>query len=313
MTCPRQPTCGPQGVTTGPSTSTVLGDILKILGVIGPITAIVGLLAEKAVWTLTILTINKSTLIISAPMVVWLAAIAGAVITFLVVADFYRLRCHNNPDTLSACSSGVVERVVPSFGSATDELFPFTAMHDRVDVVIKCIYWFLAENGAALVICNTDVNTSPILRGYYKSDKVCGAGLGAVIGAAIGAAVGVFLGVLAAGAIASALCGPLVGLCLLLAALIALIVAAVCVLVAAFAGGQIGKVAAGEDPATADDGSVIAQSDYVTTKGGLLTSGDDEGARVYWFVTSTTQHGRSTMTAPFTHLDPDAVLMTDAC
>lgn len=304
MTCPRQPTCGSQGTTSSSSTSGVLSDIAWLLGLVGTVTTVVGLFGKTALFTL---------LGISAPVVVWIAAVAGALITFAVVLDFYRLRCLSHPDTLAACSAGVVERVVPSFGSATDELFPFTAMHDRIDVVVKCVYWFLVENGAAFVQCNIDTDTSPILRGYYKSAKVCGAGLGSTIGAGVGAVVGTFLGVLAGGAIASLACGPFAWLCLILAVLVALIVAAVCVLIGALAGGQIGKAAASGGPPAADDGSVLSASDYVTTKGGLLTSGDDDGARVYWFVTMTTLHGRSAAAPPFSHRDPDDNLLMDAC
>ena len=304
MSCPRQPTCGSQGTTGASSVSGVLSDILTLLGLVGTISTVVGLLDKTAVFTL---------FGISAPAVVWIAAVAGAVITFAIVFDFYRLRCLSNPQTLAACSSGVIERVVPSFGSATDELFPFTAMHDRIDVVVKCVYWFLVENSAAFVQCNSDADTSPILRGYYTSAKVCGAGLGSTIGAGVGAVGGIFLGVLAGGAIASLACGPFAWLCLILAVLVALIVAAVCVLIGALAGGQIGKAAASGGPPAAADGSVLSTSDYVTTQGGLLASGDDDGARVYWFVTMTTLHGRSAATSPFSHRDPDDNLLMDAC
>jgi hypothetical protein len=301
MTCPRQPTCGSQGATTGPSIPTILADIIALGGLVSLAVTIGKIIADVTIW---------SFLGIVSLAAVWLAAIAGAVITFFIVFDFYRLRCLSQPATLRACSSGVIEGFVPSFKSGWDELFPFTAMHDRIDVVVQCKYWFLAENLAANVICNTDPDMSPILREYYKSAKVCGAGLGATIGAGIGAVAGIFLGVLAAGAIASALCGPLVGLCLILAMLIALIVAAVCVLVGALVGGQIGKAAAGGGPPAADDGSVLMMMDYVTTSGippggGLVTSGDDDGARVYWFVTSTTKHGQSMLPAPHSHTDPD--------
>ncbi|MBS0447626.1 MAG: hypothetical protein JSR59_16915 [Proteobacteria bacterium] len=274
------------------------------MGAVGTVGTVVGLLDKKGIFSL---------FGISAPVVVWIAAVAGAVITFAIVFDFYRLRCLANPQTLMACSAGVIQRVAPSFGSATDELFPFTAMHDRIDVVVKCIYWFLVENNAAFVQCNDDADTSPFLRGYYKNDKVCGAGLGSTIGAGVGAVAGIFLGVLAGGAIASLACGPVALLCLILAVVVALVVAAVSVLVGALIGGQIGKAAASGGPPVADDGNVLSVSDFVTTQGGLLTSGDDDGARVYWFVTSTTLHGRSGALSPFSHRDPDDNLPVDAC
>jgi hypothetical protein len=275
-----------------------------LFGLIGAATTIIAKITDATVATF---------LGLSAPMAVWLGALAGAAITFVVVVDFYRLRCHNEPETRPACSAGVIERVVPSFDSATDELFPFTAMHDRIDVVVKCVYWYLVETGAARVICNNDPDASPILRGYYKSDKVCGAGLGASIGGLIGAVGGIFLGVFLGGLIVSAGCGPFAWACIIIAALVALLVAAACVLIGAFLGGQVGKALAGEDPPATDDGRTIHQRDYVSTRGGLLTSGDDDGARIYWFVTSTTLHGQSSLEPPFSHTDPDAALLVDAC
>jgi hypothetical protein len=245
---------------------------------------------------------------VTAPAAVWLAAVAGALITFAVVVDFYRVRCLSNPDTLAACSAGVIETLVPAFNSATDELFPFTAMHDRVDVVIKCIYWPLSVVAAGFVQCNIDPLSSPILRGYYKSSKVCDAGLGSTIGGV----AGVVGGIIAGAAIAAAIGCATIILCIF-ACLIALIVAAVAVLVGALIGGQIGKAAAGDSSPTSSDGSALMQGNYVTTQGGLLTSGDDQGARVYWFVETTTLHGVSAVSSPFSHTDPDVNLVPDAC
>lgn len=273
MPCGRQPTCGPQGVTVSPTLSTVPGDIAWLLGLVGTASTIVGLFKLKEIITI---------FGISAAAVVWIAAVAGALITLAVVIDFYRLRCGSHPRTLSACSSGVLEAIIPAFNSTTDEIFPFTAMHDRIDVVVKCMYWFLVENNAAFVECNNDPDMSPILRCYYHNDKVCGAGVGAIVGAVVGAVGGIFLAVLAGGAIASIACGPFAWLCLILAVIVALIVAAACVLIGALAGGQIGKAASSAGPPAADDGNTLSVMDYVTTAGGLLTSGDDDGARIYW-------------------------------
>ncbi len=304
MACGKQPTCGSQGAGTGPTLGTVGSDILFLLGLVGTIASIVKLLTETKVITI---------LGISASSAVWIAAVAAALVTWAVVFDFFRLRCLANPDTLKACSAGVVQTIVPAFNSATDEIFPFTAMHDRVDVVVRCIYWPLVQNLAGWIWCNTDPDISPMLRGYYKNSQVCGAGLGATIGAGVGAIGGIFLGALAGGAIASAACGPLAWLCLIIAVIVAAIIAAVCVLVGALAGGQIGKAVSGGGPPTTTDGNLISVSDYVTTMGGVLTSGDDNGARIYWFVNSTMQHGQSGAMSPFDHTDPDAMLMPDGC
>jgi hypothetical protein len=299
MSCGPAPTCGSQGVTTGSSLSSVPSDISWLFGILGTIGTIAGVVGKTHLVTI---------IGITAPAAVWLSAAAGALITFAVVFDFYRLRCLSNPDTLAACSAGVIERLVPAFNSATDELFPFTAMHDRADVVIKCMYWPLAVAGAGFVQCNSDALMSAILRGYYKSDKVCDAGLGATIGGAAGVVGGII-----AGAVVGALVGCATVILCIFACLIALIIAAVAVLVGALIGGQIGKAAAGDSTPTSSDGSALAQGDYVTTQGGLLTSGDDQGARVYWFVQTTTLHGVSAQSSPFSHTDPDTNLVPDAC
>jgi len=314
MPCGRKPTCGSQGGTAGPTTGTVLGDISAAIGAIGGAATVAGLFGKTAV-----IVIGG----VSAAAVVWLAAVAGAAIAAFVVIDFYRLRCLSHPDTeRPVCTAGVIQTLVPAFNSATDEIFPFTAMHDRVDVVVKCDYWFRIEQLAAFIFCNIDLpliptagdlTGSPILRGYYKNDKVCGAGLGASIGAVAGGVAGIFLGALVGGAIASAACGPFAWLCLILAVLVALIIAAVCALAGALAGGQIGKAAASSSAPSADDGSALHQGDYVTSTGGILTSGDDQGARVYWFVDNTILHGRSTETPPFNHNDPETNLTVDGC
>lgn len=300
MMCPTQPTCGSQGVTSQSSLSGVLSDLSGIFAVLGAIGTFAGFVGKDSIVTI---------LGIAAPGAVWIGAVIGALVTFAIVFDFYRLRCLSHPDTLHACTAGVVEQLVPAFSSASEDIFPFTAQHDRVDVVVKCVYWPLVQVNAAFVECNSDPDTSPILRGYYHNPAVCAAGLGSAIGAGVGVVGGILLGVLAGAAIG---CATII-LCLF-ALLIALIVAAVVVIVAAIAGGLIGRAAAGGTTGpTADDGNTIHSGDYVTTQGGLLTSGDDDGSRIYWFVDQTTLHGHSTFSSPFDHTDPDANLTMDGC
>jgi len=300
MMCPTQPVCGSQGTSTGSSVSSVLGAVGGTITVLGGIGSIIGVLAKTGVIVI---------LGVSAAAAIWIGAVIGAVLAFATVFTFYYLRCLSKPDTLAACSAGVVEQLIPAFSSASEDVFPFTAQHDRVDVVVKCIYWPLVQINAAFVECNSDPDGSPILRGYYHNAKVCGAGLGSTIGAG----VGVVAGILAGAAIGAAIGCATIILCLF-ALLIALIVAAVTVIVAAIIGGQIGKAAASAPPSpVADDGNTIHSGDYVTTQGGLLTSGDDDGSRIYWFVEHTTLHGHSTFSSPFDHTDPDANLLMDAC
>ncbi|MGA2418826.1 MAG: hypothetical protein ABSG69_01980 [Candidatus Acidiferrum sp.] len=244
----------------------------------------------------------------TAPLLVWVAALAGALIALGTVFGFYYERCLSKPDTEAACSAGVVEDTVPAFNSTTDTLFPFTAQHNRVDVVVKCTYWSLLTTNAAWVWCNTDPDKSPMIRCYYKTSAVCDAGLGATIGGAAGA----FLGTLIAATVGAAIGCATVILCIF-AILVALLIAAAAVLVASFAGGQIGRQLAGSSSPTTAAGNTVMVGDYITTCGGSLTSGDDNGSRVYWFVDTTIQHGSSSASAPFDHTDPDTHLNPDAC
>lgn len=311
MACDRQPTCGSAGANVGGTVSSIASDLNWIIGIISSVASVVGFLLKDG------LKVIVSILGVSAPGAVWLGAAAGALITIAVVFDFWNKRCLSNPDTQRSCSSGVIQQTVPAFSSATDEIFPFTAMHDRVDVVVKCAYWFRVENLAAFIFCNTDSDMSPMLRCYYKSSKVCAAGAGSTIGAVVGGVAGAFLGAFVGGVIVgAAVCAASLiyyAICLIVAVIVAAIIAAACALAGAFAGGQIGKAAASDPGPSASDGSVLVQGDYITTQGGLITSGDDQGARVYWFVDTTTLHGRSVEPSPFSHTDPDAMLTMDAC
>jgi hypothetical protein len=247
-------------------------------------------------------------LIVTAPVGVWLAAVIGGVITFIVVAVFYYKRCHEDPDRQQQCSSGVINECVPSFDSGWDQAFPFIAMHDRVDVVVKSRYWSVAETNALYVKCASDGCESPIIQAFYESEEVCAAGLGSTIGGGAGL-VG---GIIAGAAIGAAIGCATVILCIF-ALLAAFVVAVAAVLIGALAGGQIGKAVAGDSEPTAEGGTAIDLGHYVTTEGGLVTHGDLDGARVYWFVERTVLHGRSTGSPQFSYVDPDRNLPRDAC
>ncbi|MBZ0281430.1 MAG: hypothetical protein K8L97_11880 [Anaerolineae bacterium] len=304
--CDRKPTCG----STGVSTDDTLTTILATIGVLGTISGAVGGAIKTA---------GESGLVslggIAAPAGVWIAAAAAAVATAVIINVFYVKRCYPVSDKQQACSSGVVQHIESSFSSAAEELFPFAAMHDRVDVVIICDYWFLVEGGGAqFVKCAPDPETSPMLLGFYYSKEVCGAGSGAVVGAGAAVVPAILLGVLAGAAIG---CATII-LCLF-ALLIAAIIAAAVVLVGAFVGGQIGKAAAGNSTPSAG-GNALSIGDLVTTQGGLITNGEQDGARTYWWVDSTALHGRSAASAPFSHLDAEVALkdpttgaLLDAC
>jgi hypothetical protein len=300
-----KPICGNQGIVTD-NTGQV---ILTIFGIIGTIGSIIGVGIKAAgITTLPILGTTGAGI-----GLIGLGAVAGGAAVLITVFAFYFDRCLNKPDGLNACSAGVVNEIVEAFNEGADELFPFTAMHDRVDVVVKSNYWHLVQNNAEFVKCASDPLSSPIIQGLYETPEVCAAGLGATIGALVGAIGGIILGILLGAALGCAATGPFYLLCLLLAIIIAAIVAAVIALIGAFIGGQIGKAIAEETTPSASDGNALQTGDYVTTKGNLAIIGNFDGARVYWFVTETTLHGRSTGSPQFSHTDPDTNLTTDAC
>ncbi len=234
-----------------------------------------------------------------------LAAIAGALAAFAVITIMVLNRCNPTPG-VAACAAGVINEIVPSFDSGVDSFFTFTAIHDRVDVVVKSSYWHLVANNV-LVRCANDPLQSPMLAAFYFSEEVCAAGTGAIIGGAAGIIPGVLAGVAL---------GVLIGCATVILCLIALIVAAIVaaaiVVAAAVIGGQIGKAVGGSSQPSAD-GADLAVGDYITTTGNLLNVGYLDGARGFWWVTDTTLHGRSTGVPPFSYTDPDTNLNPDAC
>jgi len=292
----RKPVCGSQG---GEETPEILETILLIFGGIGTAASIIGAIVKAAeITTLPIIGVT-----VAGAGLIALSAIAAAAATFITVFAFYWDRCGSDPEGLQACSAGVINEIVESFDSASDELFPFTAMHDRVDVVVMSQYWFLVENNALSIKCASDTDSSPILQSLYESDEVCAAGLGSTIGAGVGALGGIALGILAGIAIG---CATII-LCVV-AIIVAAIVAAAVVLGGALLGGQIGKAIAEDTQPEANGGNTLRTGDYVTTEGDLITSGTFDGARVYWFVEHTTLHGHSTGSPPFSFRDPDTNL-----
>jgi len=294
-----KPACGSQGSHV----STALTTLIAIFGAVSTAANI-----GKAVYGAVTEHVANWTFIVAAPTAVWFAAVIGALVAWGLVFSFWYDRCLSSPDALAGCSAGVVNATIASFASTSEKILAFTGQHARVDVVVKSGYWHLVETNSAWIFCAGDSDSSPILRGYYKSPDVCGAGLGATIGATAGVVGGILVGCIAGAAIG---CATII-LCLL-AILVALIVAAAVVIAAAIIGGQIGRAAASGSTPTSSSGDAISLADYVTTKGSLVQLDDDNGARVYWFVSDTTLHGRSTSAPEFSFRDPDSNLNPDAC
>ena len=294
-----KPECGSQG----PHVPTSLAAWLVIIGAASTLANI-----AKAVYGAASGQAATWTVIVSAPAGVWLGAIVGAAAAFVLVFSFWYTRCLSSPEALDGCSAGVINGAVPSFSSTSEQVLAFNAQHDRVDVVVKSTYWDLLETNASWIFCAGDRDESPLIHSYYKDPDVCAAGLGATIGAGVGVVGGILLGCLAGAAIG---CATVI-LCIL-AILVALIVAAATVIVAAVIGGQIGRAVVRGTAPSASTGEALRTGDYVTTKGSIVALDDDNGARVYWFVTDTTLHGRSAGSPEFSFHDPDANLNPDAC
>ena len=90
--------------------------------------------------------------------------------------------------------------------------------------------------------------------------------------------------------------------------------AAIITLIGAGIGGGIaGGIAGTDEPLSDDGGNVLQEGDYVSSFGKLITYGEADGARVYWFVERTVLHGHSTGSPQFSYTDPDANLTEDAC
>jgi hypothetical protein len=294
---PVKPTCGPQG----DSTDDLMKVILAIWGIVGTIGSVAGFIAG-ATAVVTILGISASGLI-------WLSAAGAAGATVITVLAFYWDRCLGSPDGKDVCTAGVINEIVKSFSSTSEQIFWFTAQHPRIDVVVKSEYWDEVVQLALFVKCANDSERSPILQGFYHSDQVCAVGLGSLIGAVVGGVLGILAGVAIAAAIGCAASGPFYILCLILAILVAAIVAAVITLIGAGVGGGIaGGIAGTDEPPSDDSGNVLHEGDYVSTFGKLITYGELDGARVYWFVERTVLHGHSSGSPQFSYTDPDANL-----
>ncbi len=299
----RRPRCGT------PDSSLVPTPLSKIGSVIGIISSIAGA-AGGVIKGLE--TVGGIAVGIGAGGSGAIAGGAAAIAVIIIVAIYAFDRCIPT-DGLAECVAGVVNEIVQDFSTAIEEIFPFTAMHDRVDVVVKARYWDVVEDGNAKVLCTDEAppRRSEIMRCYFFTNRVCNAAKGAQIGVAVGA-VG---GVIAAAAVAAAIGCSTVILCIV-ALLVAAIVAAVAALVGALVGGQIAKAASDDTSPSASDGTQISVGDLITVNGNMLRREEDEGANVMWWVNSSSLSGRMPATAlsnPFSYCEVDDVFTMDAC
>jgi hypothetical protein len=194
---------------------------------------------------------------------------------------------------LSMCASGAVLHIEESGPhSAAETFFPFTMMHDRVDVVTQSSSWENIEQDEAFVFCTPDPppRTSEILRCYVKDPQICAAGGGAIVG---GIAAGLPAVVFAALTAAAIGCATL--LFCILAILIAILIVVIATLFGAFVGSQIGR-AASEDRSPREE-FMINLGDYVRVLGNLVQRGFDGDANVLWFTATIEPSGPALSTS----------------
>ncbi len=293
-----RPACGisiPGGNASGTKVVTGVGSaVFTAAGVAASIWGIVKAGSAAAIW---------------AP---YAAAVVAGIIIVAIVIYFTVERC-NRPEGTKSCMAGVIQQLTPAFtGSAWDSVFAFASPHDRVDLVVKRVYWDFIEPRSDFVFCS-DNDNSPMVPCFYYTPAVCNAGVGASVGAAVGAVAGILL---AAAAIAAIGCATWI-LCIF-AILIALILVVAAAILGAVSGGQIGK-AASDHPGPSSSGNDLLPSqplevgDYITAAGNMVKSGDLDNALVFYFVEETSLHGQSVNSPPFSHADPDANLNPDAC
>ena len=221
-----------------------------------------------------------------------IAYIVLMVIIFVIVDD----RCIENQGVQVCVSGGVLRVVGNSSPSLGESFFPFTMMHDRVDLVIQSRSWEETERNEAFVFCTSDPapRTSEILRCYYFDPQICAAGVGALVGGGVAGLGGIVAGVAVAAAIG---CATII-FCLL-AILAAILIVVVAVLIGAVIGSNIGRASA-EDRSPA---ATIFPGDYVGVTGPIRKRGFDGDANVMWWTDRTDMAGRTLFDVASTHCD----------
>ena len=307
----RRPRCGTETGDIVPEPITRVGGwITGIIAAIAIAVAVAEALGAISVagGVITV-TVGKTALVIgTAAAGGVLAGFATAVVLIVVIGTYVIDRCTQGPG-LSECIGGVVNEVVESFSSTLDQLLPFSAMHDRVDVITKSIYWNAVEDGNAFVFCTDPAppRRSEILRCYFYDRSVCDAASGALVGAGAGAVAGVIAAALVAAAIG---CATII-LCLI-ALIVAVLVAAAAVLIGAMIGGQIAKGDPESHSPTAGSGETLASAHLVTVRGNMKRRAYDSDANVIYWASSANFHGMSMSLQPFSYCEIDDEL-TDGC
>jgi hypothetical protein len=245
-----------------------------------------------------------------------ITAIFGVLLITGIIVVFAFLRC-NKRDGLNACAAGVVNFIRESFSSVLEWIFPFTAMHDEVDVTVKRHYWELVRHGAGFIKCAGDSDESPVLQCFYYSKEVCNAISGSLIGAIVAGIGAIALAILLSPLIAvGCALGPII--CALVLVLVFL-AAALITLIGATIGGLIAK-ASGEESQPTAEGQAVQVGHYITVMGTLVRHAEFDDAVVMWFVENSMLHGGPSDQGqgqgggpPYPERDPFQNLPIDGC
>jgi hypothetical protein len=301
------PVCGPQvPPSLNTDTAQTIGTVTTVYGVAGTVIGLLGKFGGS-------ISLPSWLTFATAPVFsVGLFAAAVVIATVWVIAQTFSDRCSSIAG-IPDCFSGIIDKIVPAFSSTTDAIFPYTAMHDRVEVVVGTAYHAELAHNAKYVYCNDTLpSNSPVLIAYYHNAQICAAGAGAVAGAVVGGIVGVLL---------AAAAWTALGCVSIIFCLFALIIAALIALAAAIAGAVIGSQAAKAATGSAAPKSsgpnavTLNVGDIVSVQGNLITATFLEGESVYWWTTNTFLAGAWPGSAPFTTADADAAwpIGSDPC
>ena len=301
MVCSARPArCGPFAAGLVGSGGPAASDVLAAL-FIGSVVGLAGVLTYLAVAGVPAAIAGTAAAAAGA-----LAGLIAAPVAYLVMMTIimvtYLDRC-DAPEGLLGCAMGQISRIeAHGSHSFAEDLFPFTMMHDRIDLVTQSRHWGAIEREEAFVFCSfTGERTSEILRCYFFNPEICAAGAGAMIGGGVLGGVGIVAGIAAAAAIGCAT----IFLCVL-AVLLAVLIVVAAVLLGAVIGSHIGR-AVGEDSGPdrwlTPAGNFVAPGDIVHIDGNMVQRGFDGNANVLWFVKQAGWHDRILIALSHCELD----------
>ena len=311
------------------STSNVPSPVAQLVSAIGIISAILGVIGKL----ISIKDLGGPLIIV---VLVLAAVLAGLAIIAAIAITAYD-QCTEEPYAVTdsgivkikgtkECVTGVVNSVVSDFSSpfSLSWLLPWTANHDRIDVIVRSNYWEAVESNNADVICTDEEipRRSEILRCYFFTERVCDAAKGALVGAVLAFIVIVVIAAIVVGGVALAVLAaagcaltaiPTWGVGCWAVIVIAVIAFAALVGAVTLAGGIVGGlvVVATSQPSRASDdsGTAITVGDLITVHGKMLVREetveffDTLKVNIFWWVSSSLLQGKMSGLPPFSYCD----------